>query len=51
MAVTLTVEKDMRECEAQCPTHGIQCKLKVFEQQAYPMHAHSHEGKMCLWKK
>jgi hypothetical protein len=51
MTLAATVEKDMRQCEARCPTHGIQCKLKMFEQDAYPMHAHLQEGKMCLWKK
>jgi hypothetical protein len=51
LTVTLTVVKDERQCEAKCPTHGTQCRLKNFEQQAYPMHAHSQDGRMCLWKK
>jgi len=51
MTVTITVEKNMSQCDAHCPTHGTQCKLRVFEQDAYPMHAHLIDGKMCLWKK
>ncbi len=50
MAVA-TLEKDMRPCEAVCPKHGVQCKLKKFEQDAYPMHAHMIDQKMCVWKK
>jgi hypothetical protein len=50
MAVA-TVEKDMRPCEAVCPKHGVQCKLKMFEQDAFPMHAHMIDQKMCTWKK
>jgi len=50
MAVA-TVEKDMRLCEAVCPKHRVQCKLKKFEQDAYPMHAHMIDQKMCTWKK
>ena len=50
MAVA-TVEKDMRPCEALCPKHGVQCKLKMFEQDAFPMHAHLIDQKMCTWKK
>ena len=46
-----TIEKDMRPCEALCPKHGVQCKLKVFEQDAFPMHAHMIDQKMCTWKK
>jgi len=46
-----TVEKDMRPCPALCPKHGVQCKLKMFEQDAYPMHAHMVDQKMCTWKK
>ena len=45
------VEKDMRPCEAVCPKHGVQCKLKMFEQDAFPMHAHMIDQKMCTWKK
>ena len=45
------VEKDMRPCEALCPKHGVQCKLKMFEQNAFPMHAHMIDQKMCTWKK
>jgi len=45
------VEKDMRPCEALCPKHGVQCKLKMFEQEAFPMHAHMIDQKMCTWKK
>jgi len=28
-----------------------ECRLKMFEQEAYPMHGHSVDGKMCVWKK
>jgi len=48
---TMTVEKDMRLCIAVCPTHGVQCKLRMFEQDAFPKHAHFADGKMCLWAK
>jgi len=51
MTAVTTTEKDMRQCEAVCPKHGIQCRLKMFEQEAYPMHGHSVDGKMCVWKK
>ncbi len=51
MAVLTAVEQDISLCEAKCPIHGTQCKLKMFEQRAFPMHAHLVEGKMCLWKK
>ena len=44
-------EKDVTPCEALCPKHGVQCKLTVFEQEAFPMHAHSIDGKMCTWRK
>ncbi len=47
----ITREKDVRPCEALCPKHGVQCKLAVFEQEAFPMHAHSIDGKMCTWRK
>jgi hypothetical protein len=50
MAATVT-EKDMRQCEATCPKHGVQCKLRMFEQDAYPMHAHMIDQKTCIWKK
>ena len=50
MAV-IVVEKDMRRCEAVCPKHGAKCKLKMFEQNAFPMHAHTIDQKTCVWKK
>lgn len=50
--MTVTVEqRDMTPCVAICPKHGAQCKLKKFEQDAFPMHAHSIDGKTCVWKK
>ena len=50
--MTVTVaEKDMTQCTAICPKHGIQCKLRMFEQAAFPMHAHDFEQKRCVWKK
>ena len=49
MAV-IVVEKDMRQCEAVCPKHGAKCKLKMFEQNAFPMHAHTIDQKTCVWK-
>jgi len=48
---TMTVEKDLRLCMAVCPTHGVQCKLRMFEQEAFPKHAHFTDGKMCVWSK
>ena len=47
----LVEERDMRLCEAICPKHGVQCKLRMFEQNSFPMHAHTIEGKTCVWKK
>jgi hypothetical protein len=47
----MVVEKDMRQCEAVCPKHGIRCKLTMYEQSAYPMHAHATDQKTCVWKK
>ncbi len=44
-------ERDVSPCEALCPKHGVQCKLTVFEQEAFPMHAHSIGEKMCTWRK
>jgi hypothetical protein len=50
--MTVTVEeRNMTQCAAICPKHGVQCKLKQFEQDAYPMHAHALDGKTCIWKK
>lgn len=46
-----TVEKDMTPCQAVCPKHGVQCKLRKFEQDAFPMHAHVIDQKTCVWKK
>jgi hypothetical protein len=51
MTALLQVERDETQCEAQCPIHGTRCKLRRFEQQAFPMHAHMIDGKTCLWKK
>ncbi len=46
------VEKDMRQCVAVCPKHGVQCRLRMFEQEAFPMHAHAAaDGRTCVWKK
>ena len=49
--VFVTVEKDLRACEALCPKHGVQCSLKMFEQDVFPMHAHAVEDRKCVWKK
>ncbi|TMI26562.1 hypothetical protein E6H36_05415 [Candidatus Bathyarchaeota archaeon] len=46
-----TLARDMRQCTSACPKHGVQCRLKMFEQEAYPMHAHLVDGKMCVWAK
>ncbi len=51
MTVTGTVEMDMRQCVSVCPKHGVQCRLRMFEQEAYPMHGHLVDGKMCVWAK
>jgi len=50
--MTVTVaEKDLRQCEAMCPKHGVRCRLTNYEQNSFPMHAHTTEGKTCVWKK
>ena len=50
--MTATIlERDLRQCEAICPKHGVQCKLKIFEQDAFPMHAHTLDQKTCVWKR
>jgi hypothetical protein len=51
---TMTVlveERNMSQCEAVCPKHGVRCKLNMYEQNAFPMHAHTVDGKTCVWKK
>lgn len=50
MTVTIT-EKETTQCDAICPKHGVRCKLNMFEQNAFPMHAHANDGKTCIWKK
>ena len=50
MAV-IVVEKDMRQCVAVCPKHGAKWKLKMFEQNAFAMHAHTIDQKARVWKK
>ena len=51
LTFTRTAERDMRQCVSVCSKHGVQCRLRIFEQEAYPMHAHIVEGKMCVWAK
>ncbi len=46
-----TLARDMRQCTSPCPKHGAQCRLRMFEQEAYPMHGHMVDGKMCVWAK